>query len=154
MVWGLLIAALMLFYGIHSLVINNVAQTQKGYCEYWLRSDPDDPIPYFAMADEYLAQENYPQALVLYQKFRDSCSCSRDLVYEKLGTVYLRMGNVAKAREYFSKSVQEGKTETASRMLGVLDSLEALPKQTNGSHLYKCTLTASGKMSCSPALDQ
>lgn len=147
-IWCGLMAGLLLFFVIHSWRINIYARKERTYCEYWLTSDPGNPIPLGTISDEFVAQKEYLQALSIDQKTLDSNTVQPTFVYEKMARTCMQMGDFKKAREYALLSMKAGRNKASMEMLGVMTAIEGSPKPTSGSNIYQCTVMPNGETTC------
>jgi glycosyltransferase involved in cell wall biosynthesis len=83
-----------------------------------LKNKKDDVKAIFELATQYMALNDYDEALVLWRKALEIEPGNVDFL-SKIGTTYNLLENYASAEKYFKKSLQIKETEYAYRHLGI-----------------------------------
>lgn len=84
---------------------NIVNKTEKSYCEFWLKSSPDNTIALMALGKIHAEAQEYPEALMYYERILKTSSYDPHVVHTNIGLVFASTGNLSEARKHIKKAI-------------------------------------------------
>lgn len=101
----MLMAGICCYYMGQSLYHNYLWGKQERYCKYWLSISPNNTMPNFWLAFEYMQQKEYVKARQIYENLLKKVNVDSE-VFGNMGICELKLNNYQLALTYFYRSLE------------------------------------------------
>lgn len=84
---------------------NAIAKTEEGYCAFWLKSTPENPIPMMILAKIHGNRQEYDRAMYYYQKILDTTGYHAHQVHNFMAVILIHQKDLKEAKGHVLKAI-------------------------------------------------